>query len=111
MNKQFTFKGMEHSNALETYAREHIKKIETFLQEEQERDPIYMRMSFDAETTHHHHKIEFNLKSPRYDIHVHKEGPDMYKLVNEVADVMYESLHKEKQRRVDEQKTGLKKRE
>ncbi len=49
--------------------------------------------------------------SNQLDLHVHKEGPDMYKLVNEVADVMYESLHKEKQRRVDEQKTGLKKRE
>ena len=111
MNKQFTFKGMEHSNAIETYAREQIKRIDAFLEHEQERDPIYMRMSFDAEPTHHHHQIEFNIKSPRYDLHVHEEGPEMYKLINDVVDMMYARLRKEKEKHADNNKKGLHKRE
>ncbi len=111
MNKQFTFKGMESSVAMETFANELLTKVEDFLKNEQEKSPIYIRMAFDAEETHHHHAIEFDLKSPRYDLHVHKEGPDMYKLINEVVDVMIEQLHKEKQWRVDNNKKGLNKRE
>lgn len=111
MNKQFAFKGMEPSVAMENFANELLTKVEEFLNNEQERDPIYLRMSFDAEETHHHHNIEFSLKSPRYDIHVHREGPEMYKLINEVIDIMVEQLHKEKQKRVDNNKKGLNKRE
>ncbi len=111
MNKQFTFKGMEHSAAMETYAQEHLKKIEHFLEEEEEREPIYIRIVFEAERIHHHHGVEFNLKSPRYDLHAHREGPEMYKLIDEVVDIMVERMHKEKQRRVDNNKKGLNKRE
>lgn len=111
MNKQFTFKGMEHSAAIEKYAREQLKRIDTFLEHEQEREPIFMRMSFDAEKTHHHHTIEFNLKSPAYDLHVHEEGPEMYKLINDVVDMMYSRLRKEKEKHVDNHKKGLHKRE
>ena len=111
MNKQFTFKGMEHSAALENYANELLGKIEEFLKNEQEKEPIYIRICFDAEETHHHHGIEFDLKSPLYDLHVHEEGPDMYKLVNDVTDIMYARLRREKEKHVDTWKTGAKKRE
>lgn len=111
MNKQFIFKGMDSSVAMETYAREQLKKIDEFLANEQEREPIYIRMSFDAEETHHHHKIEFDLKSPHFDLHVHEEGPEMYKLIVDVVDIMYARLRKEKEKHVDNNKKGLHKRE
>jgi ribosomal subunit interface protein len=104
MNKQITFRGMDHSPVIEQHTNEQLSKLERFL--EHEREPIYLHIVLEAERTHHHHKIEIGLKSPHYDLHVHKEGPEFYKVLDEAIDTMYHNVHEAKRELIDKKKSG-----
>lgn len=104
MHKSITFKGMDHSEALENYANEHLEKIIKFLSNEA--TPVYIDMVFEPSHVHEHHKVELRVKSPNYhaiSTYEH-EGVPFYKTVDHVIDVMYQELHEQKRRHVDERK-------
>ena len=102
MHKRITFKGMDHSEVLEIYANQQLEKVEEFLQHE--RSPIYMDLVFEPSHVHAHHKVELRVKSPNYDRISNYEGTDFYHTLDRVIDVMYQELHKDKQRHIDEKK-------
>lgn len=106
MNKQFTFHGMESSKNIEVYANEKLKRIERFL--EHEKEPIYMHLTFTAHRTHHHHEVEFQVTGPHYTLNAHREGPELYEVINEVIDCMHYELTEAKRRRVEKEHTGIK---
>ena len=93
---------MDHSEVLEIYANQQLEKVEEFL--EHERSPVYMDLVFEPSHVHAHHKIELRVKSPNYDRISNYEGTDFYHTLDRVVDVMYQELHKDKQRRIDEKK-------
>lgn len=99
MNKRVVFREMDSSVALEKYADEHLEKITTFLKNE--RDPIYIDLSLEAGRPHAHHRVELRIKTPRYDLIVHEEGAEIYKVLDSVIDRMYYQLHKEKEALID----------
>lgn len=105
MKKQFTFRGMDHSKPLEDHANQQLAKIEHFL--EHERTPISMHLVLDASMTHRDNAVELSIKSPNYDLFIEQKGPDLYKVLDEVIDVMYRKLHEKKKELQDKRHSGL----
>jgi ribosomal subunit interface protein len=96
MEKRILFRHMEHSKVLEEYANEQLAKIEHFL--ENEREPIYIGLTFEPSKVHAHHKVELLVKTPHYDLissYEHK-GEAFYETLDRVIDVMYRELHEKK---------------
>lgn len=106
MTKQFTFRGMDHSATIEEYANNQFGKIERFL--EHEKDPKYIHMIFTSGFTHAHHRVELQVTTPNYKLIAHREGPDMYNLISQVFDTMYDQLTEAKKKLVDTRQTGIK---
>jgi ribosomal subunit interface protein len=101
---EITFRHMDHQPVLDDYARKYIAKLEKFLKDE--RTPIIVELVLDAERTHHHHGAELRVKTPHYTLNAHKEGPDMYLLIEALVDAMCSELRRAKDRRVDTQQEG-----
>lgn len=106
MNKQFTFRGMDHSATIEEYALKQFSKIESFLAHE--REPQYIHMIFTAGFTHHNHRVELQVTTPNYKLIAHREGPEFYDLISQVFDTMYHQLTEAKREHVDTWHTGIK---
>lgn len=102
MNKRITFRGMDHSEAMENYVNEQLHKIEAFL--ENERDPRSLDIVLASGKIHAHHLVEFRLKTPHYDLVASHEGPHMYQEIDHVIDTMYHEILKAKERRIDDEK-------
>ncbi len=99
MNIRITFRGMDHSDAMEAYVREGLQKVLHLLQKEQ--DPLVIECVLDAARQHHHHKVEIRLKSKHYHCVVAHEAPDMYPLIDHVIKVIVEDIKKQKDKAID----------
>ena len=102
MNAKITFRHMERSQVIEDYAERQLQKVYEFLSNE--RDPVYVELTFEPSKVHAHHRVELLVKSPHYDLIAHREGPEFYDLIDKVVDIMYHNLHEEKRREIDERK-------
>jgi len=103
MDKRVTFKGIEHSDAVENYASDQLSKVVEFLSNE--RTPVYIDLMFRPSKLRAHHSVVLRVKSPNYTIISSYEGTDFYDTVDRVIDVMYHELHEHKRRLGDEKKT------
>lgn len=104
MPKRIVFKNMDHSEAIELYANEQLERVEHFL--ENEKTPIFIDLSLEPSKVHAHHKVDLIVKTPNYDRFISFEGPEFYKVLDHVIDVMYKKLHEDKKRlKVDGLKT------
>lgn len=99
MNKRITFRNMEHALSIENYANEHLKKIEKIL--ENEPTPVSIDLLMEPSKTREHNRVELRIKSPHYDLMCEKEGPQFYKILDHVIDVMVRDLHEAKRERID----------
>jgi ribosomal subunit interface protein len=103
MEKHITFKNMTHSQVMKDYADQQLAKVEKFL--DNEPSPVFMELVFEpSKNNKDHHLVELRVKSPDYDLISHREGPDLYKLLDRVIDTMYHELHEAKRRRIDDRK-------
>lgn len=100
MNKKITFRNMDHAAAIENYANEHLRKIEKFLENEQ--TPVSIDLVMEPSKTREHNRVELFVKSPHYDLMAHHEGPQFYKVLDHVIDVMMQELLRAKRKRIDE---------
>ena len=106
MHKRITFRNMDHVTSIENYANDMLKKIETFL--ENEPSPVYIDLVLEPSKVHEHHRVELRVKSPHYDMISNYEGPEFYKILDRVIDVMYEELHRAKRKKIDERNHRIK---
>jgi len=104
MHKRITFRNMDHSSVMEQYANQQLAKVEGFL--ENEPTPVYIDLIFEPSKVREHHRIELRVKSPNYDriSNYEYQGEDFYDTLDRVIDVMYNELHEDKKRRIDERK-------
>ena len=104
MHKRITFRGMDHSNAMEEYANNQLAKVEEFLSNEP--TPIYIDLVFTPSKVREHHLIELRVKTPNYDCvsNYEHQGDGFYDVLDRVIDVMYRKLLEEKQKRIDNRK-------
>ncbi|MGB8467591.1 MAG: HPF/RaiA family ribosome-associated protein [Candidatus Babeliales bacterium] len=103
MDKQITFRSMDHSAAIENYINEHIQRIEQFLANEKE--PIFIAIVLEPSKTHAHHRVEVRVKSPEYDKICDFEGPEFYKLIDKCLDTMLHNLREKKRELIDKRKS------
>lgn len=106
MHKRITFRNMDHVAAIENYANDKLAKIEEFLSHEP--TPIYIDLILEPSKVHEHHRVELRIKSPHYDMISNYEGPEFYKVLDRVIDVMLEDLHREKRKQIDERNHRIK---
>jgi ribosomal subunit interface protein len=97
---------MDHVAAIENYANDKLAKIEEFLSHEP--TPIYIDLILEPSKVHEHHRVELRIKSPHYDMISNYEGPEFYKVLDRVIDVMLEDLHREKRKQIDERNHRIK---
>jgi len=104
MHKRIVFRGVEHSDLIEEYANQQLKKIEHFL--ENERTPVYIDVIIEPSKLRQHSRVELKVKSANYDLvsEYEFEGVAFYDVLDRVIDVMYRRLHEEKQKNVDNRK-------
>jgi ribosome-associated translation inhibitor RaiA len=102
MNMRIVFRHMEPVASIENYAHDAMRRVMDILAEE--RDPVNVDLILEASTNHGHNRVELHVTSPRYDLITHHEGPEFYKELDHVIDVMVRLLHEEKRRQVDARK-------
>lgn len=107
MHKRITFRNMDHSDAMEAHVNEQLKKIETFLEKDEQRPPIYIDMVLEASKVREHPRAELRVKTSHYDLVSNYEHPgvDLYDAIDRVIDVMYQRLHEEKKKNLEKRKT------
>lgn len=101
---QITFRHMEPSPIIEKNAYKHLEKLNKFLVAE--RTPIFIELVLEAQRVHHHHRVELRVKTPHYDVNVHREGPDLYLIMDEVITIAENDLRKAKEKRITENHSG-----
>lgn len=99
MNKNITFRHMEHSGAMENYIHEQLAKLEKFL--EHEPTPVVIDLVLTADKRRSLSEGELKLKTPHYDLFTKTEAPDMYEVIDKIIDVMYRMVREKKKERVD----------
>lgn len=102
MNIQITFQNCDSSLIMEQHIQDQLAKIKHFL--EKENSPISIEIFVKPGKVHAHHRIEFLLKSPNYDLVTHEEGPKIYQVLDDVIDKMYAQLRKAKDKHVEDRK-------
>lgn len=97
-NVKIAFQNMDHSEPLDAHTRAKLQKISEMLSKEQNIMPLFAEFWLKANKQHPHHSAEFHLRTPRFDLHSHDEGPDLYIVVDNTIDKMVAQLKKEKER-------------
>lgn len=108
MSKRVVFRHMDHSQEIENFANQKMAKIDDFLTHE--KTPITINLIMEPSKVHAHPRIEFRVTSPDFQVVVthERQGEDFYEVLNYVIDTAYRELIKQKQRRVDDLRKGIK---
>ena len=102
LSRKITFRGMEHSDATQTYVEEKLAKVEKFLVKEP--PPVFIDVVLGAARTHHHHRVELFLKAHRLELVSHAEGPELYPVIDSAIDKLCSEYSHKKERLLDERK-------
>ena len=105
MDIRVVFRGMDHSDAIETYIADEVEnKLFKFLQKED--DLVHLDVVLDAGRIHAHHHVEMRLRSKHYHFTAHHEGPDLYAVIDHVLKIVVEDVKKQKDRMISERNHG-----
>ena len=105
-NVRIAWRGMSHSEALETYVNEHAQKLDRFLRT---LHSCHITVGRDA---HHAHKgpgsyeIHIEVRGPGTDLNVARHGEDPYNAAKEAFDVLERQLRKHHDKRREEPRRG-----
>ena len=98
MKKKIEFHGMESSQVLEAHANEKLEKVINLVKknEEKEPSPLIVELWLKAQKLHPNHRAELHVKTPRFDLHAHDDGTDLYVVLDNTIDKMVKLLKKAK---------------
>lgn len=99
MNIRIAFRGMDHSDAIEVYARKQLEQLNTFLKESME--PLFIDLVLEAARQHAHHKVELRLNGHNLHLMAHEEGPDLYLALEHTVKKMVSEVKKHKEKLLD----------
>lgn len=100
-------KDAEKSQSIRNYIDESLQKLKDFLSHDQE--PISIEIIATVVHPHPNHEVEIRILKPHDNFGVKRKGPELYKVIDEVADIAFEEATKRKEKFVDDRKTeGLK---
>ncbi|MBX9830648.1 ribosome-associated translation inhibitor RaiA [Candidatus Babeliales bacterium] len=104
MNIKISFQNMDHSNPLETHAREKLAKLNDILENAENLNPFNIELHLRANKLHPHHAAHLHVKTPRFDLNTQEEGTDLYVVVDDTIDKMVALLKKEKDKKNDKER-------
>ena len=96
-NVKISFHNMDHSDPMESYTRQKLEKVADLLKNENNVTPLFAEFWLKSNKQHPHHEAEFHLKTPRFDLNSHENGPDMYLVIDGTIEKMVAQLKKEKE--------------
>lgn len=108
MSKRVVFRGLEHSPVIEEHINNQLAKIDAFLSKE--RGPNDVSIAVEQHEKHAvnkvalHVRVTFNSDAHSQDIHVKKEGNELYRVIDETIDTAYRDLLNKKQEIVDDRR-------
>ena len=79
MRISYTFRNMESSDTIKTYASEKIGKIQKYM-----RAPLHAEVTFSTER--HLHRVDLNLTGDGHKYAGHGQSEDMYATIDQVVD-------------------------
>jgi ribosome-associated translation inhibitor RaiA len=88
------------SDSIKNYVNQAIKKLENFLSKEQE--PIHITVFITVIHPHPNHEVEVRVAQPRKRLIAKRQGPELYKVIDEVMDIAFNEVTNHKQKLVDE---------
>ena len=99
MDIRIAFRHMDHSVAIENYAKKELEKVTKFLQKED--NLIHIDLVLDAAKIHAHHTVELRLNSKHYHLIASHEGADLYQEIDHVVKTMVQEIKKQKEKHLD----------
>lgn len=90
MNIAITFRQMEATDAVRTYAEDKVGKLQKFL-----RQPLKGHVTMSCQN-HRHHKVEVQLQAGGEHFHAHLTSEDMYASIDGVADKLERQIREVK---------------
>ena len=106
MQTKITFRGMDHSDAIERYAHEKIAKLYKFFKKENQ-DSVFISMTVESHREHHYFIAELKIKTSQYDVIAKKEGTEMYPVIDYVVATMEKEITHAKEKHVAGKKHGV----
>lgn len=110
MNKTITIRGIHEteatklSNAIRNYINENFDKQQKLLAYVKE--PVYIDVTVDVIKPHPNHIVSFRIHGPHFEVIIKKEGPEMYKVIDNVLDLITQKLIEHKGKIMDLKKTA-----
>ena len=100
MKADLTFRGMDHTQAMEDYVAKNLKKFNKYLGKE-DPEATFVHVVLEGQQKHNVFKVEIRVKTPHFDVIAGREGKEMYPLIDEVMRIMERELEQEKQKLLD----------
>lgn len=91
-----------HTEVLDAHIKQKLSKIVAFL--ERHHGPATIDIMVEGHPSHVHNKIRAHVISPEFEVIAEREGNNLHALVDEVTDIVYKSLHVEKEKLVHDRK-------
>ncbi len=88
----------KQSDSIRNYINEiSLNRIEKLFEGAQE--PIFLNVTIDVKKPHPHHECDLRIHGPHFEIIIKKEGPELYKVIDEVFDETVQKIiqHKDKE--------------
>lgn len=104
MEVKITFRGCEHSDVIDTYIKERLKKVEELLA--LELSPISLEFLVTMHPNHAHHEVNARVHTPHFHCRASHEGKDVYAEINEVCDRLCHQLRDRRSKLIDRRKHG-----
>ncbi len=98
MEPKFTFRSMEHSQALEKLAVKKLHTLDKFLLQH---NPHTVELIFEAHKVHKQFILELRIQTGSIHLVAKKEGEDMFALLDHVISTMSGELIKAKEKQLD----------
>lgn len=105
MQTKITFRGMDHSEAIERYARTKMEKLHKFFKKENP-DSVFITMTLDSHRTKHYFMAEIKVKTAHYDLLSKKEGAEMYPMIDQAVHTMEKEIAHAKEKFVSKRNHG-----
>ena len=99
MRISYTFRNMESSDGIKSYASEKIGKIQKYM-----RAPLYAEVTFSMER--HLHRVDLNLTGDGHQYAGHGQSEDMYATIDQVVDKIDRQVRDTKATQTDRRRSG-----
>ena len=105
MQIKITFRGMDHSDAIERYAHKKMEKLHKFFKKENP-GSVFITMTLDSHRTKHYFMAELKIKTAQYDLLSKKEGADLYPMIDQTVQTMEKEITHAKEKHISKRNQG-----